>query len=81
MTNENVLGYIRQAFELKKQNCYKQAIEMLYKALEIECDNENTINELLEKLDLKDNEIVSENTESLYKRKNIDILKISSLKF
>lgn len=39
MTNENVLGYIRQAFELKKQNCYKQAIEMLYKALEIECDN------------------------------------------
>ena len=34
-----VLEYIKQAFELKSQECYKQAIEMLYKALEIESDN------------------------------------------
>ena len=33
------LEYIKQAFDLKSQGCYKQAIEMLYKALELESDN------------------------------------------
>ena len=33
------LEYIKQAFELKTEKCYKQAIEMLYKALELENDN------------------------------------------
>ncbi len=37
---QETLEYIKQAFELKSQKCYKQAIEMLYKALEEE--NENT---------------------------------------
>ena len=54
---------------------------MLEPYLEIECDNDKTIKEILEKLNLKENEIVSTNTESLYKRKNIDMLKISTLKF
>ena len=36
---QETLEYIQKAFELKSQNCYKQAIEMLYKALEIENDN------------------------------------------
>ena len=39
MQNTEVLEYIKQAFELKEQKCYKQAIEMLYKALELENDN------------------------------------------
>ena len=39
MQNSEVIEYIKQAFELKSQKCYKQAIEMLYKALEIENDN------------------------------------------
>ena len=33
------LEYIKQSFDLKSQGCYKQAIEMLYKALELESDN------------------------------------------
>lgn len=37
--NEEIISYIKRAFELKSQECYKQAIEMLYKALEIESDN------------------------------------------
>lgn len=37
--NEEILGYIKRAFELKSQECYKQSIEMLYKALAIEPDN------------------------------------------
>ena len=36
---QETLEYIKQAFDLKSQKCYKQAIEMLYKALEIENDN------------------------------------------
>lgn len=36
---QETLEYIKQAFDLKSQKCYKQAIEMLYKALEAESDN------------------------------------------
>ena len=39
MQDSEVLDYIKQAFELKSQGCYKQAIEMLYKTLETEIDN------------------------------------------
>ena len=37
--NEEIVTYIKRAFELKKQECFKQSIEMLYKALSIEPDN------------------------------------------
>jgi len=37
--NEEIVNYIKRAFELKSQECYKQAIEMLYKALAIEPEN------------------------------------------
>lgn len=39
MQDNDVINYIKRAFELKSQECYKQAIEMLYKALETETDN------------------------------------------
>ena len=39
MENTQSLQYIKQAFELKEQKYYKPAIEMLYKALEVENDN------------------------------------------
>ena len=39
MENTQSLQYIKQAFELKNQKYYKPAIEMLYKALELENDN------------------------------------------
>ena len=37
--NEELISYIKRAFELRNQECYKQAIEMLYKAIAIEPDN------------------------------------------
>lgn len=37
--NSEIINYIKRAFELKSQECYKQAIDMLYKALAIEPDN------------------------------------------
>lgn len=39
MENTQVIEYIKQAFELKESKNYKPAIEMLFKALEIENDN------------------------------------------
>ena len=44
-------------------------------------DNVALIDEILNKLELENKEIVSINTEQLYKRKNIDVLKISDLRF
>ncbi|MBP3924096.1 tetratricopeptide repeat protein [bacterium] len=43
MTDEKIFAYIKQAFDLKNEKCYKQAVEMLYKAIEIENDNEEVI--------------------------------------
>ena len=54
---------------------------MLEPYLEIECDNDNTINEIINKLGLKDKKVVSINTEELYREKGIDINTISELKF
>lgn len=39
MQENEVVNYIKKAFEYKEHECYKQAIEMLYKALEFESDN------------------------------------------
>ena len=39
MTNNDTLTYITESFDLKRQGYYKQAIEMLYKALSIEGNN------------------------------------------
>jgi sulfur carrier protein ThiS len=49
--------------------------------MEIECDNEKTIKEILDMLSLNNHEIVSVNTEELYRRKNINILEMDELKF
>lgn len=49
--------------------------------IEIECDDENTIDYILKELNLMNHEIVSLNTEQLYKRINIDIHSLVELKF
>ena len=54
---------------------------MLEPYLEIECANDVTIKEIIDKLKLNDNKIVSINTEELYREKGIDINTISELKF
>ena len=49
--------------------------------MEIECDNSNTIQELINILELNNYEIVSLNTQELYRRKGINILEMDELKF
>lgn len=44
--NEEILNCITQSFELKRQGYYKQAIEMLYKALSIENSNIEILSQL-----------------------------------
>ncbi len=83
------MGFVRRNYQEKIRHSYhyKDAdIEidewpMLNPYMEIECDNEKTIEEIIEKLDYKEKEIVSLNTQQLYEKKNIDILKIYDLKF
>lgn len=44
--NEQILNCITQSFELKRQGYYKQAIELLYKALSIENNNVEILSQL-----------------------------------
>ena len=43
MQNNEILKCIQNAFELREEKCYKQAIEVLYKILETESDNEEVL--------------------------------------
>ncbi len=82
-------GLARRSFQEKVRYSYtyKSAeIEidiwpLLKPYMEIECEDEKLINEILDLLRIKDREIVSLNTEQLYKRINIDVHSMSELKF
>ena len=83
------LGLAKRSYQEKTRYSYKYKsaeIEidiwpLLKPYIEIECDDENTINEIVELLGVSDKEIVSLNTEQLYKRINIDVHSMSELKF
>ena len=83
------MGLVRRNYQEKIRHSYiyKDAeIEidewpMLKPYMEIECENEDTIQEIIELLDLKNKKIVSLNTEQLYKKININVLEIADLKF
>ncbi len=75
------IGLSRRSYQEKKRFSYEYKdaeieIDLWPRPkpyLEIECDNEKTIDEVIKKLNLTDHEIVSINTEELYKRINIDV--------
>ena len=83
------LGLAKRNYQEKTRYSYKYKsaeIEidiwpLLKPYIEIECDDENTINEIVVLLGVSDKEIVSLNTEQLYKRINIDVHSMSELKF
>ena len=83
------IGICKRSYQEKRRYSYtyKDAeIEvdiwpMIDPYLEIECDNDYTIKEIIDLLELNDKKIVSINTEELYKNIGIDINSISELKF
>lgn len=54
-TLAETLDYIKKSFSLKSQGYYKPAIEMLYKALAIDCDNVEILAQLAHLYKLLDN--------------------------
>jgi adenylate cyclase class 2 len=81
LSRRNYQEKIRHSFVYKDAEIEIDEWPMLDPYMEIECDDENLINEIVEKLGLNNKKIVSLNTEQLYKEKGIDVLKISDLKF
>lgn len=83
------IGLVRRNYQekIRYSYVYKDAeIEidewpLLDPYMEIECDDEDLISDIISKLDYDDKRIVSLNTEQIYKEKGIDVLKISDLKF
>ena len=83
------LGIVKRSYQEKIRYSYiykSSEIEIdiwpfLNPYMEIECDDEDIINEILDLLEIKEKEIVSLNTEQLYKRIHIDIHSMSELKF
>lgn len=83
------MGIIRRNYQEKIRHSYtyKNAeIEidewpLIEPYIEIECEDSNVIEEIIDKLGYTEKEIVSLNTEQLYKRKGIAILEIPDLKF
>ena len=83
------MGIVRRNYQEKTRHSFKYKdaeIELdewpsLEPYMEIECEDQSIIDEVIKKLNFEVKEIVSLNTQQLYKRKNIDVLKISDLKF
>lgn len=72
---------IRYSYEYKNAKIEIDLWPLLNPYLEIECDSEETIIEVIQRLNLLNHECVSLNTEQLYKRINIDVHSIAELKF
>lgn len=81
IVNRNYQEKIRYSFAYKDAEIELDEWPLLEPYMEIECDNEKIIKEIIEGLNFENKEIVSLNTEQLYKRKGIDILKIADLSF
>lgn len=85
----NSLGIFKRNFQEKIRYSYEYknaCIEidlwpMLEPYIEIECDDVELISDIIEKLGFSNSEIVSLNTEELYKRIGVDVLSIDTLSF
>lgn len=81
IVRRNYQEKIRHSFKYKDAEIELDEWPSLEPYMEIECEDQSIIDEVIKKLNFEVKEIVSLNTQQLYKRKNIDVLKISDLKF
>ena len=81
LIRRNYQEKIRHSFEYKDAKIEIDKWPMINPYLEIECDNEEVIKEVISLLDLDKYDIVSMNTTDVYKRSGIDILSMPELRF
>lgn len=81
VVKRNYQEKLRHSFEYNNAEIEIDQWPLLESYMEIECDDETLIQDIINELEFNNKEVVSLNTEQLYKRKNIDVLKISDLKF
>lgn len=81
LVKRNYQEKIRYSFTYKCADIEIDIWPMLEPYMEIECDDEKVIEEIITLLGLEDKRIVSLNTSKLYLEKGIDILKMPELKF
>ena len=81
ITRRSYQEKVRVSYRYKNADIEIDAWPMLNPYLEVECDDEDVMNEIIDKLELSKYEIVSLNTEQLYRNIGIDVHNISDLKF
>ncbi len=81
ITKRSYQEKIRYSYTYKSAEIEIDIWPLLRPYIEIECEDESIMNEIVELLNVKDKEIVSLNTEQLYKRIHIDVHSMSELKF
>lgn len=81
LARRNYQEKIRYSYVLGGVNIEIDVWPMIDPYLEIECTDINKIREIISKLGLENNELVSCNTEELYKRIGVDIKSLPELKF
>ena len=81
IVKRNYQEKIRTSYKYKDASVEIDEWPLLDTYIEVECNDSDTINEIINLLELNDHEIVSLNTQELYRRKNINILEKDELKF
>lgn len=81
LAKRNYQEKIRYSYEYKTAKIEIDIWPLIEPYVEIECENTTIISEIITKLNLSDHEILSCNTEKIYLRKGIDIMKIPELRF
>lgn len=72
---------IRYSYTYKSAEIEIDIWPLIKPYMEIECEDESIMNDIIKKLELGNKEIVSLNTEQLYKRIGIDVHSMSEVKF
>lgn len=81
LAKRNYQEKIRYSYEYKTAKVEIDIWPMIEPYMEIECENTDIISEIIKKLYISNHEIISCNTEEIYLRKGIDVMKIAELKF
>lgn len=81
LAKRNYQEKIRYSYEYKTAKIEVDIWPLIEPYMEIECDDTDLISEIITKLGVSNHEICSCNTENIYLKKGIDVMKMAELKF